>query len=187
MTDSVKVTGQGNNAVKISSSQGERGLPGKSVLNGSGAPSNALGSNGDFYVDITNHVFYGPKAAGVWPAGFSLVGPPGMDAIDLGGGISRDQHAALRQLQHIAAEGPFDASAYNVVLPAGSLFPTSSTWFTQGGSKIYESVVTYNSNLTVAQEVQRIYDTDGTTVLLTATDTIEYQGLVETGRTRSIT
>jgi hypothetical protein len=48
------------------------------VLNGAGAPSNELGTNGDFYLDTTASTLYGPKASGVWPGtGVSLVGPGG--------------------------------------------------------------------------------------------------------------
>jgi hypothetical protein len=37
-----------------------------------------LGVNGDFYLDTTNSILYGPKTAGVWPTpGTSLLGPTG--------------------------------------------------------------------------------------------------------------
>ena len=38
------------------------------LLTGSGAPSGATGSDGAMYLDTTTGRFYGPKAAGVWPA-----------------------------------------------------------------------------------------------------------------------
>jgi len=38
------------------------------------------GNNGDFYIRITTNHIYGPKEAGVWPAGVSLVGPAGADS-----------------------------------------------------------------------------------------------------------
>lgn len=47
------------------------------VLSGSGAPSNAIGVNGDFYVDTTNSRWYLPKAAGAWGSFVSLIGPQG--------------------------------------------------------------------------------------------------------------
>lgn len=50
---------------------------GAGVLNGSGAPSAGVGANGEFYIDTTGHVLYGPKASGAWPAGVSLIGPQG--------------------------------------------------------------------------------------------------------------
>jgi hypothetical protein len=57
---------------------GPAGAAGAGVLSGSGAPNNAIGANGDFYIDTAASVLYGPKAAGAWPAtGVSLVGPTG--------------------------------------------------------------------------------------------------------------
>ena len=42
-----------------------------------GAPSNALGVDGDFAFDFDAKAAYGPKEAGVWPAASSLEGPAG--------------------------------------------------------------------------------------------------------------
>lgn len=53
---------------------GPAGANGNTILNGSGAPSNTLGVDGDFYVDTTNSRFYGPKASGAWPVTFVLFG-----------------------------------------------------------------------------------------------------------------
>ncbi|MCU1503191.1 MAG: hypothetical protein JWM12_2545 [Ilumatobacteraceae bacterium] len=48
------------------------------VLHGTGAPSDATGNDGDFYVDTTTHQFYGPKSGGHWQTPpTSLVGPQG--------------------------------------------------------------------------------------------------------------
>jgi hypothetical protein len=47
----------------------------------SGAPSNSVGVNGDYAIDTTNKVIYGPKAAGVWPGGVSLQGAQGTQGI----------------------------------------------------------------------------------------------------------
>lgn len=49
---------------------------GKSVLNGSGAPS-VIANIGDFYIDTANNRLYGPYM-GSWGAGVSLVGPQGL-------------------------------------------------------------------------------------------------------------
>ena len=51
---------------------GLSGDDGKTWLNGSGAPSNSIGVDGDFYLDTTNNTLYGPKAT-TWPAGISLI------------------------------------------------------------------------------------------------------------------
>jgi hypothetical protein len=56
---------------------GPAGTPGNTVLYGSGPPAAATGVNGNFYIDTTANFIYGPKAAGVWPAGTSLIGPQG--------------------------------------------------------------------------------------------------------------
>lgn len=53
---------------------GPTGASGKTVLSGSGVPSNALGSDGDFYIDTANLQFYGPKASGAWGSASSIVG-----------------------------------------------------------------------------------------------------------------
>lgn len=47
--------------------QGLQGVAGNTMLNGTGAPSNGLGVNGDFYFDTAAVAIYGPKAAGAWP------------------------------------------------------------------------------------------------------------------------
>lgn len=58
------------------SASGGSGTNGKTVLNGTVAPTTE-GTDGDFYIRTTTNFIYGPKAGGVWPAGVSLVGPGG--------------------------------------------------------------------------------------------------------------
>ncbi len=58
-------------------SQGPAGTDGKTVLNGSGAPSAGKGVDGDFYIDTVASKIYGPKQAGNWGTGTSLVGTQG--------------------------------------------------------------------------------------------------------------
>lgn len=43
------------------------------IWNGSGLPSNSLGSSGDFYINVVSMVMYGPKA-GTWPTTGILIG-----------------------------------------------------------------------------------------------------------------
>ena len=47
------------------------------IRNGKGAPTNAIGKNGDFYIDTLKLNFYGPKTSGVWPSAVSLRGRTG--------------------------------------------------------------------------------------------------------------
>lgn len=46
---------------------------GNVLHNGTAAPASGLGVNGDYFLDTANLVLYGPKAAGAWPAGTSIV------------------------------------------------------------------------------------------------------------------
>jgi hypothetical protein len=55
--------------------QGVAGTNGKSVLNGSVNPAAAVGVDGDFYINTTTNVIFGPKANNAWPAnGTALAG-----------------------------------------------------------------------------------------------------------------
>lgn len=56
---------------------GLNGVDGKTLIYGSGAPTNGIGNNGDSYIDTTNKMFYANKTAGAWGAGFSIVGNTG--------------------------------------------------------------------------------------------------------------
>ena len=52
------------------------------ILSGKSAPAVSLGKNGDFYIDVQQLTFYGPKKNGLWPAGISLKGSDGKNGID---------------------------------------------------------------------------------------------------------
>lgn len=68
----------GVNVTGPTGSNGTNGVDGRTLLNGTGAPSNALGANGDFYINNTApKTIYGPKSGGAWPAGVSLKGDTG--------------------------------------------------------------------------------------------------------------
>ena len=56
---------------------GPAGADGNTILYGAGNPLATLGVNGNFYINTTTHFLFGPKAAGAWPAGTSMVGPAG--------------------------------------------------------------------------------------------------------------
>jgi hypothetical protein len=49
------------------------------ILSGFGSPSNAIGIDGDFYIDTKNLNIYGPKMKKKWPAAVSLKGSNGSD------------------------------------------------------------------------------------------------------------
>lgn len=65
---------------------GESGLDGSTILSTSGSPSNMIGKNGDYALDISAQLLYGPKSGDVWPSGVSIrgaQGPQGTNAIEL--------------------------------------------------------------------------------------------------------
>jgi hypothetical protein len=57
-----------------SGTNGADGADGKTILNGTTAPANTLGTDGDFYIDTTGPTLYGPKTGGAWPTGIPLGG-----------------------------------------------------------------------------------------------------------------
>jgi hypothetical protein len=57
--------------------QGPAGADGKTVRSGAGSPAAGLGVDGDFYIDTSNNLIYGPKTGGSWGSGTSIVGPAG--------------------------------------------------------------------------------------------------------------
>lgn len=52
---------------------GTNGTNGKSILNGTTNPANSLGTDGDFYINTASYYLFGPKSAGVWGTGISLI------------------------------------------------------------------------------------------------------------------
>lgn len=109
------------------------------------------------------------------------------------GGLSETEHKTLRQLIHLAEEGgPWDgfaSGAFEETLPAANPFPTSVIWWESSAKlkKIVEETITYNGNKTINTDQWEVYAVDGSTVLLTATDTYAYSGVFVLSRTRVLT
>ncbi len=57
--------------------KGATGTPGSKIYSGTGVPASSLGSNGDYYLDASNYLFYGPKTGGVWAVPINLKGAKG--------------------------------------------------------------------------------------------------------------
>ena len=79
------------------------------------------------------------------------------------------------------------SGAFKEILPTANPFPTSVIWYESSGKtqKIVEKTLTY-TGVFPTTIVWKMYDTDGTTVLATVTDAINYTGAFETDRTRTI-
>ena len=112
------------------------------------------------------------------------------DLAAAGAGISEAAHKALRQLIHFIEDGPADGFASGAFKETtGTVFPTAEIWYVVGSTppagKIVELLTTW-SGPTITQELWKMYDVDGSTVLVTVTDTITYSGIFETSRTRAI-
>ena len=105
-----------------------------------------------------------------------------------GSGLTEGAHKILRQLIHFIDNGPaegFASGAYREM--TGTVFPTAVIWYTDSGktSKIVEKNITWTGvNPTTIE--WRVYDTDGSTVLATVSDSITYSGIFETSRVRTI-
>jgi hypothetical protein len=52
---------------------GTNGSNGKTILNGTTNPANSLGTDGDFYINTASYYLFGPKTAGTWGSGISLI------------------------------------------------------------------------------------------------------------------
>lgn len=150
------------------------------------------GTHGDvLYHDGTKWAVLSPGTAGEFLKTQGSGSAPVWDTpAGGGGGITESQHNALRQLIHFISDGPGTgetSGAYRESLPAADPFPTSVIWYTDSGktAKIVELTITRNANQTPSTEVWEMYDTDGSTVLVTLTDTISYSGIFETSRTRT--
>ena len=102
------------------------------------------------------------------------------------GGITIGSHPQLLQLIHFIDEGPaegFTTGAKKSVV--GTVFPTQELWKRSDATKLVEkNIIWTGPNPTTIE--WKIYDTDGSTVLATITDTISYSGVFETGRVRAI-
>lgn len=110
--------------------QGAAGADGKTILNGSMAPTTE-GSNGDFYLNTTTNELYGPKIGGNWGSPTSLIGPAGNDGQDgadgqdgTDGEDGEDGENGADGMDGTAGQDGDDGADGNTVL-SGSVSPTT--------------------------------------------------------------
>lgn len=135
MVDKVIVNETVNNVVV--SSPGPQGPRGKTILNGSGAPSNNLGTQGDFYVDNDTHKFYGPKLSNSTWSGANMI----VLAAD-GGDFAYSTSWEIAQVT-----GPVNGF-YSVALTHNLGFYPNVTVKTSAGD-ILETGIDYNNTNTI--------------------------------------
>ncbi|MBB6127328.1 collagen-like protein [Mucilaginibacter lappiensis] len=63
--------------LSLKGATGATGAAGSATLSGAGTPAPSLGNNGDYYLDKTNYLLYGPKTSGGWGTPVNLRGPSG--------------------------------------------------------------------------------------------------------------
>jgi len=56
---------------------GTNGINGNTLISGTTNPVNTIGNNGDYYINLSTYGFFGPKSAGTWGTGVSLIGATG--------------------------------------------------------------------------------------------------------------
>ena len=97
-------------------------------------------------------------------------------------------HEKLRQLIHLAENGPYEGFDSGATLDTGPWpFPSASIWREANGNKLTEKTWIRNSHNSPTTIQWKVYDSDGVTVLATVTDAITYTGMFETARTRTVT
>lgn len=122
-------------------------------------------------------------------SGFQFLQDDGI-ALLRSGAINSVDHKTLRQLIHLAdGGGPFEGFTSGATLEIGPQpFPTASIWRTSDTKKLVQKTITRNSKQIPTTIQWQVFDTNGTSVLATVTDTISYiNNVFETSRTRTIT
>lgn len=136
----VKVYEQVNKVVV--SASGPQGPRGRTILNGTTAPSNSLGIEGDFYFNTVTNEFYGPKLSNATWAGSNV--------IDL---VTKDDIAFVYSWEMSQVQGPL-SGVYSVVVNHNLGFSPNVTVKSSAGD-VLETGIDYNSlntlTLTMAQ------------------------------------
>jgi len=106
---------------------GSAGVDAPKILNGTTGPVSGYGRNGDFFLDTSAGVLYGPKVSGSWGAGLQLQsGPAGPTGVGATG-------PASTQPGPTGATGPSvtgpTGAASNVTGPQGQTGPSGPTGF----------------------------------------------------------
>jgi hypothetical protein len=136
----VKVTEQINKVVIATT--GPQGPRGKSILNGTTAPANSFGIEGDFYFNTVTNEFYGPKLSNSTWAGANV--------IDL---VTKDDIAFVYSWEMSQVQGPVNGT-YSVAINHNLGFSPNVTVKSSAGD-VLETGIDYNSlntlTLTMAQ------------------------------------
>ena len=154
--------------------EGPPGADGQTILNGIVDPTTE-GNDGDFYINTATETIFGPKTAGVWGAGTSLIGPPGTSLQSLQYSINLDIRAIGKEfffvgVNDVVATGqsgnfttPFSVYNNHVYLKIISASVSGTPSVTITGTALSESTgiptpdtETFNLNPSAVGEYQSI-------------------------------
>ena len=118
-------------------------------------------------------------------------GGGGVTASEVSGAITASITNISLKLINYINNGPVEeySGAYLQISPTGTVFPTSSIWYTDSTKtkKIYEEFYDRSSStVNPSPIVYKLYAADGVTVTIQATDTITYSSIGVTNISRSI-
>ncbi|MBS1501332.1 MAG: collagen-like protein [Bacteroidetes bacterium] len=85
---------------------GAAGAAGSKILSGSGTPASNIGSAGDYYLDVSSYLLYGPKTTSGWGGGLMLKGKDGNQFVNTF--LFRNQTIALSALSQGGMIGSAD-------------------------------------------------------------------------------
>lgn len=109
-----------------------------------------------------------------------------LSSLSAGSGVTESAHKTLLQLIHFISEGPAEGFVTGATrVTTGTALPSQILWKRADNTKLVQKDITYSGAFPATIQWQ-IFDTDGTTILATVTDTITYSGAFETSRVRSI-
>lgn len=107
---------------------GSPGADGNTILYGATNPGPSDGVNGNYWINNTSHTLFGPKAAGAWPAGISLIGPAGANGVGVPAGGTT--HQVLRKVNatdyNTEWGDPASASRLSVGYTTATLAPSAT-------------------------------------------------------------
>lgn len=118
--------------------------PSNTVLNGKNKPvDNTTGKDGDFYIDLTEKKFYGPRTSGIWGDGFELIGPRGYSGGGGGGaqgpqGIKGDPGGFGYYLSC------YDTSTVDLIINTATVIPCNTTSFSSGIALLNSNTFKFN-------------------------------------------
>ncbi len=133
-----------------------------------------------FVLSQLKRIIFG-DAAGTWNADFAAAGITNLRDVQSGGG------SGPTLLSYID-EGPVEGFTGGYKEIVGSPWPTSVVWYTDDTKtkKIVEKVITRDAEQAPTGIVWRLYELDGVTVHIEASDAITNTTVFETSRTRVI-